>query len=375
MARQAVTDSQRELLDSVMSLTNRIRGPTDMLFSHFEHMASIGSLRALMDMGVFEAMPQDETPISAKELAAKCKVDMPILVRLFRAVTPWGPFKETGEMQYAHTEMSKAYLNPGLRAVFTLMVDEFMGPMARIHEFLKRDGFENKLSITHNPYEMYHQTGGKSMFDYLALIPDRFSRFNTSMSAQSSGLATIGTFHFEEELSKITNDEDSVAFVDIGGGKGHVINQIKAATPGLKGKFVLQDRQTVLDDIDHPTPGITRMGHDFFKPQPIKGARAYYFRRIFHDWPDNESRIILKHIVEAMTPGVSRLLLAEMVVPNKGADALAAWMDQCMLSFGGTERTERDWRSLLDSVGLELVKVWPAQGTTMSIVEARLKPN
>ncbi|KAG6354382.1 hypothetical protein INS49_004399 [Diaporthe citri] len=29
--------------------------------------------------------------------------------------------------------------------------------------------------------------------------------------------------------------------------------------------------------------------HDFFTPQPVKGARAYFTRSVLHDWPDEQS--------------------------------------------------------------------------------------
>jgi hypothetical protein len=31
---------------------------------------------------------------------------------------------------------------------------------------------------------------------------------------------------------------------------------------------------------------MTAPAHDFFTAQPVKGARAYYFRHVFQDWPD-----------------------------------------------------------------------------------------
>jgi hypothetical protein len=37
-----------------------------------------------------------------------------------RAVTPLGPFRETGEEQYAHTPFSEIYLVPQIAAFFTL---------------------------------------------------------------------------------------------------------------------------------------------------------------------------------------------------------------------------------------------------------------
>lgn len=45
---------------------------------------------------------------------------MGTLVRLMRIVTAIGPFKEVGKEEYAHTELSRAYLDPGLRGFFAM---------------------------------------------------------------------------------------------------------------------------------------------------------------------------------------------------------------------------------------------------------------
>lgn len=74
-----------------------------------------------------------------------------------------------------------------------------------------------------------------------------------------------------------------------------------------------------------------------------------------------------------MDPERSRVLITEFVVPQVGASMLPAWMDQTMMTFGGIERTEKNFARLLDISGLKLVKVWRAPGTPVGVVEARLK--
>ena len=69
-------------------------------------------------------------------------------------------------------------------------------------------------------------------------------------------------------------------------------------------------------------------------------------------------RKILRHNVAAMAPD-SKLLVAGAVVPDRvhKEDLYCYWMDLTMLTFAGKERSERDWRTLFESVGLELVEV------------------
>lgn len=45
---------------------------------------------------------------------------LPWQVRLMRIVTAIGPFAEVGKEEYAHTDLSRAYLDPGLRGFFAM---------------------------------------------------------------------------------------------------------------------------------------------------------------------------------------------------------------------------------------------------------------
>ena len=74
-----------------------------------------------------------------------------------------------------------------------------------------------------------------------------------------------------------------------------------------------------------------------------------------------------------MIPGRSRLLIAEIVIPATGADSTASFLDMTMMMFCGTERTEHQWRQLLESTGFELTKVWARPGVDAAVVEGRLK--
>ena len=103
-------------------------------------------------------------------------------------------------------------------------------------------------------------------------------------------------------------------------------------------------------------------------------ARAYHFRAIFHDWPDDRCRQILRHTAAAMRPGYSKLLISEFVLPQRGTALFPASLDiQMMGLHAGMERSERQWHELLDSEGLEIVKVWQVMPGSESVIEARLK--
>lgn len=92
---------------------------------------------------------------------------------------------------------------------------------------------------------------------------------------------------------------------------------------------------------------------------PHLGAKAYYLRRILHDYSDAKCLEILSHIVAAAAPD-TRILISEAVDPGTSteADLPMICADFAMLNIGGKERTEAQFRTLLGAAGLKLVKVW-----------------
>jgi hypothetical protein len=99
----------------------------------------------------------------------------------------------------------------------------------------------------------------------------------------------------------------------------------------------------------------------------VPGAHIYYFRAIMHDWPDSACEVILTNTIKAMTPGVSRLLIFDFVLPSTGVELQPALLDMMMLHMSaGMERTEKQWRNLIEGVGLSIMKIWRADGAAKS---------
>jgi hypothetical protein len=70
----------------------------------------------------------------------------------------------------------------------------------------------------------------------------------------------------------------------------------------------------------------------------------------------------------------SRLLINEFVLPDTGASQLQASLDIMMIALvSGLERTEMQWRTLLESIGLEVVRIWSVVPEAEAILETRLK--
>ena len=281
--------------------------------------------------------------------------------------------------------------------------DEHTAVLPSLPDYLKSTNFRNPVDPSKGPFQHAFDTP-LPFFDWLETRPDRLRVFESAMAGQREGrgqdwfkyadvdrillkdwppprhhVKTLPDSTNSSELSievlatEIINDKDehlvnghdphdnsNVLLVDIGGGTGHDLAAFTAAKPELftplsPYRLVLQDLPNAIDlaHAQQPPlpPHIVPVVHDFFTPQPIKGARAYYFRTIFHDWPDSHCRIILQHTLDAMGPN-SKLLINEYVLPEKGVGVFPACLDLSMMATkGGMERTERDWKNLVESVG------------------------
>jgi hypothetical protein len=84
---------------------------------------------------------------------------------------------------------------------------------------------------------------------------------------------------------------------------------------------------------------------------------AYILSTILHDWDDVHAARILRTIREGARDG-ARLIVIDAVIPAGNEPHGAKWLDLLMLAlFGGRERDEEQWRTLLEHNGFESVSI------------------
>ncbi|OOF96311.1 hypothetical protein ASPCADRAFT_206493 [Aspergillus carbonarius ITEM 5010] len=92
---------------------------------------------------------------------------------------------------------------------------------------------------------------------------------------------------------------------------------------------------------------------------------------ILHGWPDEQARKTLTNIVAAMEPGYSRLIINDYIIPDRNCDFPTACMSiMMMVQVGAFERSEKQWRELLSSVGLKDIMFYQPPGSAEGIIEA-----
>jgi hypothetical protein len=165
-------------------------------------------------------------------------------------------------------------------------------------------------------------TFGQSAFPYMAEHREYGQAFEDLMTARRSATWAkwYDIFPAKEKISG--SEIGDVLLVDVAGGQGYWTQLFRQAFPDVPGRLIVQDQPHVLTKLD----GIETQAYDFFTPQPVIGARFYYFKQILHNWGDEKGALILKNAAQAMEKGSSTLLIDDSVMPEQNADLRGTYM-------------------------------------------------
>lgn len=212
-----------------------------------------------------------------------------------------------------------------------------------------------------------------TVWEHMNRDEERMKNFMVSMSAMTARMHGIEAYDFGwvVESGKGT-DPDRALVVDVGGGKGHALEGIWKATPGLDmERCVVEDIAVVLEEARNVAQGELAKARfvsmDFHTEQPVRGALAYHIRRCLHDYGDADCVRILQHIRDAMLPD-SVCLIVECVMDNPPSPIHAA-NDLFMSTIGGKERTVEGFRLITSRAGLAIKKVHKNEGAPVAVIE------
>lgn len=314
----------------------------------FEHTAALcttiveaASVRTLIHLGVFDNIP-DNASISLGDLSQKTGVQESLLQRLLRAPILSGLIHQNGDVNLSHTRISRDYRSDGFTTRFmSLLYDHGLRNVIRLPQYLDHQRqatgkYEEPGASRGN--SLFNMTtweagveGEKTTFQLMEEDEAKFKGFQKLLDSAKHLNPYVGFYDF----SKLASDEpDRIVLCDVGGGHGHSIVEILKAHPQIKPEqCALQDTAAVVEyakTSNQQLPaGVKFQVHDFFTPQPIKHARAYYLRAIAHDLSDINLVKVLKHIVVVMAPD-SKVLISENVIPEAGFGSRAIMQDMLM---------------------------------------------
>ncbi|KAF1983630.1 S-adenosyl-L-methionine-dependent methyltransferase [Aulographum hederae CBS 113979] len=357
-------------LDDARKLVLELQDGDDAFSYRLEQAISAQALTFLLSIGVAEKIPTKGS-ITAEELAKAVGAEKEMIVRMMRLVCCTGTFEETAQDEYAYTKRSVCLIDQGYSYLYEVLLGDIMTIMSRLREYYATHPLETPTSRTHNPFSWSFGAEGTEWPQIFAAHPDIQRKFSIGMSGPWNDVSPTGIYPFSPELAEVSQSPEiqsceRALIVDLGGAWGKTMKVVREAHPELKGKMVVQDLVQDLapviakmpEGFHAPDTNIEVMAHDVREPQPVKGAAAYYFHRVMHNWPDETCVLMLKRVAEVMAPD-SRILLAETVVPDRvqSADTYPYWIDYMMALVAAKERTEKEFGDVMGAAGLEVVKV------------------
>ncbi len=306
------------------------------------------ALHAVADLGVADAL--GDAPQPAASLAAATRADAGALDRVLRLLALYGVF-EYRDGAVAHTAASRLLRHDHPQSMRSLV------RMFGLPGFWTAVGELGVTIRTGEPSANHALPGG--IWGYLKANPDASRIFGEAMTAKAQGhvAAIVQTYDFSRF--------DVIA--DIGGGRGHLIQAIVAATPTTSG--VLFDQPHVAAEAAAvESDRLKVVGGDFFH-DPLPTADAYILMEVIHDWDDDASRQILQGVRRA-APDHAQLLLIEALLPTDSSPNWPTTLDIVMLAIGGRQRTLREYSDLLRESGFAITRDIDTR-SGVSIVEAR----
>jgi hypothetical protein len=291
-------------------------------------------------------------PKTPAELAAASGAHEASLARLLRALTSLGLFEADTSGRYRQSAVSDA-----IRADHPQSMRRWAMMMGAGFVWQPIGGLGETVRTGRTAFD---GTFGSPFFEYLAAHDDDAAIFNAAMSSMPAYIDAVVQAYDFSRFERI---------VDVGGGHGALLTGILAANPRTSG--VLHDFPSVVAGAPRAPDGVAGRleiaGGDFFEGVPA-GADAYILSGILHDWNDEAAAAILRNCRRAITPNGTLVILDTVLTAS--SHPMSALMDLLMMVLtGGRERTEAEFRTLLEKSGFALGALTPTGGATL--LEAR----
>ncbi|KAL8881680.1 MAG: hypothetical protein Q9198_001163 [Flavoplaca austrocitrina] len=373
--RNAVNEAANDLL-------LLINGPKTFLRTFLTTHYELAAYQAAIEFKFFENVPRQGS-IHVTELAGIVGMDADRTGRFLRLLATQRVFKEVKEDYFAHTAASMALaVDPEVNSAAGMQMDEMFKAASETSNAIRASP-----SGAHSNDSPFKFRFGLHTFQFYAKNPQKAARFAQAMA---------GVSQMDRQFSELRDGYpwsrfDGGKIVDVGGGSGHVSIYLAQQFPSLS--FIVQDEsndmiaqgQPLLAKTSASDPSLRSrvqyMRHNFFDPQPVRDASAFFIRQCVHNWPDKECVQILRRFIpalEAAPPGTP-LIINDTVLPKMGSrtryeERLLRQLDIAMLVvINAKQRTEKEFRALVKEADSRFeVKKVHSEGS-MGLVEIYLR--
>ena len=293
-----------------------------------------------------------DSPKTAEQLAHDTGMHPRAMYRLMRALACGGIFRERNDGRFEQTDASRFLRSDIPNSLRYTMLSELgpthYGPWGEL------------LHSVQTGQPAFDHVFGEPIFSWFQKHPDRSKIFNQSMSELTAMV--------EPAVLEAYDFSNCGTLVDVGGGRGSLIAAVLRKHKSLRGvvydaPHVVEAAKTHLAEMGVADRATTAAG-DFFHSVPA-GGDTYMMKHIIHDWDDDLCRKILRNCHKVLKPG-GKVLIIDQVLPGRNEFSPGKFSDLLMMVMpGGAERTEKEFRALLESSGFKCARIIP----TNSIVD------
>ncbi|RHZ70724.1 hypothetical protein CDV55_106837 [Aspergillus turcosus] len=332
--------------------------------------AALGFVPVAVRFQLFDILADLDKPVSGQDVLTalqkpsddKATQDVPCLLLIqdtLYAISGLGFVDFAGENLYRANAITKHLAaTPSAQHGAVHFTTEALLAGAFLMRKLEAENFRYPFKERETPFQFAYKSMGREELakehTYSIMAAERrMDSFNHFMVGKFMKTSTaperIRALGYDME--SVLNDAQAstpLTMVDIGGGRGEMLLDFKAAFPQLQtSDLIVQEFNHDITDI----PGVTLLTWNYKdeSPQPITGALIYHLAHILHNLSDLEAVRLLKKISEVMAPH-SRLLIHEFA-----KNATYAKMHAAMIAlYGGRERSWAEWHQMADLAGLRV---------------------
>jgi DNA-binding HxlR family transcriptional regulator len=314
-------------------------------------------IHVAVKLGIAELLR--DGPQTLGELAKSTSADEQSLGRLLTALATIGICERTSEGSYALTEVGA-----GLDGE----AEQSFKSWAIFEAEMLSERWSGLLESVMTGKTAAELQGLANSFELMGRTPEHVTIFNAAMT-ELTRLVTPAILQ-SYDFSGISH------LMDVGGGSGELLGAIAQQNRKLRGTVFDLPRCAEAAGKHLRQIGVSDRvefaAGDFFKSVPAV-ADAIILKSIIHDWNDARSISILRNCRQSLPDG-GKLLLVERLMPETPGtaddDKAHAMSDLNMMRGpGGSERTKRQYRELLEQSGFALSAIHPAG--RFNVIEAR----
>lgn len=301
-------------------------------------------------LSVADAIGDDE--MSSEDIAETLDLHADYLYRLMRMLASIGVFEQSDVKRFRNNKLSHCLRRDHPQSVRDMVL---------LHNSPETSypWFEGLGPALRNGEVPFVQCHGEELFDYLDQNPEFDALFTGAMESVE---ALTGTGYLEDfDWSRFDR------LIDVGGSNGGKALTILKRYPRMRA--LVFDRQQVIENaaaywhnkVDTELLArVTFSGGDMLVTIPPAQSERdiYLFIAIFHGMGDAQAEKILSNLRAACGQHRPTIAIIDCIAEEQHIDPDVASIDmQMLIATRGRERTEAEWRSLIEGGGFTLQEI------------------